>query len=221
VKVHRIEKSCGRLRVVYEDGGTERAVEADRVVNGAGRVANVDGLDLEAGDVEHDRGRIALDEHLRSKSNTAVYAAGDLLASPQLSPIATYEGRIVGRNIAEGAKVKPDYASIPSCVYTVPALASVGLTETAAREKGLKVSIKTSDMRGWFSAKTYAETVAWSKIVIDDANDTIVGAHLVGHAGEELIHFFALAMAHGITASRIREMVYAFPTFSADISSML
>jgi glutathione reductase (NADPH) len=74
-------------------------------------------------------------------------AAGDALSShAQLSPIATYEGRIVGRNIVEGAKHKPDYANIPSCVYTVPALASVGLTEAAARERGLEVRVESRDM---------------------------------------------------------------------------
>lgn len=221
VKVKSIAKVNDGLRVVYEDDGAERIVEADRVVNGAGRVANVDALDLDAGKVKHDRGRIAVDDYLRSQSNPTVYVAGDALSSPQLSPIATYEGRIVGRNIVEGAKHKPDYASIPSCVYTVPALASVGLTEAAAKERGLKVRVESRDMLGWLSAKTYAESVAWSKILVEQSSDRIVGVHLVGHGGEELINMFALAMAHGITAGDLRSMVYAFPTFSADITSML
>jgi glutathione reductase (NADPH) len=127
----------------------------------------------------------------------------------------------VGRNIVEGTKHRPDYANIPSCVYTVPALASVGLTEAAAKEKGLKVKVESRDMLGWLSAKTYAESVAWSKILIEQSSDRIVGVHLVGHGGEELINMFALAMAHGITASDLRGMVYAFPTFAADIASML
>ncbi len=221
IKVERVEKANGRLRVVYEDGGRERVARADRVVNGAGRVANVDALDLDAGKIEHNRGRIAIDEYLRSKSNPAVYVCGDMLSSPQLSPIATYEGKIVGRNIVEGARHKPDYASIPSCVFTVPALAAVGLTEAEAKAKGLRVRVETNDMLDWFSAKTYAETVSWAKIVVDEASDRIVGAHIVGHAGEELINFFALAMAHGITTAQIRDLVYAFPSFSADISSMV
>lgn len=68
---------------------------------------------------------------------------------------------------------------------------------------------------------TYAETVAWSKILVEEATDRIVGAHMVGHAGEELIHLFALAMKHGITASQLSEMVYGFPTFSSDIRNMM
>lgn len=222
VKVRRIERAGGALRVIFEQDGKEQSIAADRVVNGAGRVANVDGLNLDAAEVKHDRERIAVDEFMRSVSNPAVHVCGDVLTtSPQLSPIATYEGRMVGRNIVEGAKHKPDYASIPSCVFTVPALASVGLTEAAARQRGDKVTVHVNDMSDWFSARTYAETAAWAKVIVDDASDRVLGAHLVGHAGEELIHLFAFAIRFGITAGQIRDSVYGFPTYAADIKSML
>jgi glutathione reductase (NADPH) len=143
------------------------------------------------------------------------------LASPQLSPLATYEGQLVGRNIVEGPKHKPDYASLPSCVYTVPAFACVGLSEAKATEKGLKTRVQVNDMEDWFSTRTFAETVAWSKIIVEEKTDRVLGAHIVGHAGEELINIFGLAMKHGITASQIRDFVFAYPTFSADIKHML
>jgi glutathione reductase (NADPH) len=222
VEIQRIEKAGDLLRVVYEEGGSEQTVEAERVVNGAGRVANVDGLDLAAGNVTAERGRIVHDAYLRSTSNPAVYVCGDAVAeTAQLSPIATYEGRIVGRNIADGPKHMPDYTGIPSCVFTVPALASVGLTQAAAEEKGIELRVSVNDMHEWLSGRTYAETAAWAKVLIDQKTDRIVGAHLVGHAGEELIHIFALAMKHNIRASDVRDLIYGFPTFSADIKSML
>src|SRR5205085_1082696 len=181
-----------------------------------------DTLDLAAGRVEHGNGRVAVDCHLRSTSNPAVYVCGDALPiSPQLSPIATYEGDIVGRNIVEGPKYSPDYASMATSVYTVPALAAVGLTENAARQKGIAVNVHVNDMLGWFSARTYAETVAWSKVIVEKATDRILGAHFVGHAGQELVNIFGLAMRFGITAAQIRENVYAYPTFSSDIRHML
>src|SRR5207237_177703 len=153
------------VRVIFEHDGKERTAVADRVVNGAGRVANVDGLDLDKGNIAHDGTRIKTDEYLRSTSNPNVYFCGDVLTrTPQLSPIATYEGQIVGCNIVGGPKHKPDYASIPSCVYTTPALASVGLSEEAARDKGLKFKVHHNDMLDWLSSRTYGETVAWSKI---------------------------------------------------------
>jgi glutathione reductase (NADPH) len=222
VTVKGIEPSNGRLRVKFERGGVAYEIEADRVVNGAGRVANVDSLDLDTAGVRHRNGRIDVDAYLRSASNPAVHLCGDVLwTSPQLSPIASYEGGIVGRNIVEGPVAKPDYASIPSAVYTVPALASVGLTEAKARELGHKIQVHSNDMSGWLSSRTYNEPVAWSKVIVDETTDRILGAHIVGHAGEELIHIYAFAMKFGITASNIRETVYAFPTFSADIKSML
>jgi len=222
VSVTRIEHAGGRLRVVFNHGGVEHALEADRVVNGAGRIANVDTLDLAAGNVEHANGRIAVDRHLRSISNPRVHVCGDAVpTSPQLSPIATYEGDIVGRNIVEGPKYSPDYSSMATSVYTEPPLAAVGLTEAAARQKKFAIDVHTNDMHDWFSAKTYAETVAWSKIIVDRTNDRILGAHFVGHSGQELVNLFGLAMRFGITAAQVRENVYAYPTFSSDIKHML
>jgi glutathione reductase (NADPH) len=222
IGVRRIERAAGRLRVVCEEDGAERSLTADRVVNGAGRIADIDGLDLAAGNVRTADGHIALDQYLRSTSNPAVYVCGDAVATtPQLSPIATYQGRIVGRNIVEGPRHVPDYAGIPACVFTVPALASVGLTQAAAEAQGLDLRVEVNDLHEWLSGRTYAETAAWAKVLVDRATDHILGAHILGHAGEELIHIFALAIKHGITAGAIRDQVYGFPTFSADIKSML
>ena len=222
VGVKRIEPANGRLRVVFTHGGAEHSAEVDRVVNGAGRVANVDTLDLAAGIVEHANGRVAIDRHLRSTSNPNVHVCGDAVpTSPQLSPIATYEGDIVGRNIVEGPTYSPDYASMATSVYTVPPLAAVGLTEAAARHKGFAIDVHANDMQDWFSAKTYAETVAWSKIIVDQTTDRILGAHFVGHAGQELVNLFGLTMRFGLTAGQIRDNVYAYPTFSSDIKHML
>jgi glutathione reductase (NADPH) len=177
VSVKRIEPADGRLRVIFTHGSAEHAAEADRVVNGAGRIANVDMLDLAAGNVEHANGRVSVDRQLHSTSNPLVHVCGDALPiSPQLSPLATYEGEIIGRNIVEGPKHSPDYAGLATSVYTVPALAAVGLTEAAARQKGFDIDVHVNDMLGWFSAKTYAETVAWSKIIVDRANDRVLGA---------------------------------------------
>jgi glutathione reductase (NADPH) len=222
VGVKKIEPAGTRLRVTFVHDGREQALEADRVVNGAGRIANVDTLNLEAGNVAQANGRVAVDAHLRSTSNPIVHVCGDAVPiSPQLSPIATYEGDIVGRNIVDGPKYSPDYASMATSVYTVPALAAVGLTEGAARQKGIAIDVHINDMLGWFSARTYAETVAWSKVIVEKSTDRIVGAHFVGHAGQDLVNIFGLAMRFGITATQIREYVYAYPTFAADIKHML
>jgi glutathione reductase (NADPH) len=219
-RVRRVEPTGRRLRVVFEEAGTEQVVEVDRVVNSAGRVPDIDGLDLARGNVAVEHGRIAVDQFLRSVSNPAVYACGDALpGKPQLSPIATYDGRIVGENIVGTAPRAPDYASIPACIYTIPTLATVGLSEREARERGLKFGARVSDMREWLSGRTFAEPVAWSKVLVEEGSRRVLGAHMVGHGGEELIHLFALAMRHGISASQLTDVdaVYAFPTLAADV----
>ena len=105
-------------------------------------------------------------------------------------------------------------------MFTVPALASVGLTQADAEEKGIEFRVAVNDMRAWLSSRTYAERAAWAKVLIEKRTDRVIGAHLVGHAGEELIHIFGLAMKHGITAGDLGDFVYRSPTFS-DIKSML
>ena len=222
IKVNKIAKSDGKLRVSYEEDGKETSIIADRVINGAGRIANVGNLDLDAANIKHDGIRVDINEYLQSTSNPAIWVVGDALVhSAQLSPVATYEGRIVGHNIVHGLEKKPDYSVLPSAVYTIPALSSVGLTEKEANDRGLNVKVTTSDMSGWFSAKTYAESAAWSKVLIDKETDQIVGAHIIGHHGEEMIHLFAQAMRHGISATDFTDGLFAFPTFSADLKSMV
>jgi glutathione reductase (NADPH) len=169
VRIKRIETIGERFRVVFTHGDIESVAEADWVVNGAGRIADVDALGLVAGQVDHDNGRIAPDRYLRSTSNPRVYICGD----------------------------------------AVPA------------SKGLSTEIHVNDMHDWFSARTYAETVAWSKIIVDHASDRILGAHFVGHAGHELVNIFGLAMKFVISASALREHDYAYPTFASDIKHML
>ena len=222
VSVKRIEPANGRLRVVFTHDGAEHAAEADRVVNGAGRVANVDTLDLAAGDVEHANGRVAVDRHLRSTSNPLVHVCGDAVpTSPQLSPIATYEGDIVGRNIVEGPKYSPDYAS----------MATFGLHRAGARrgrpDRSRRTAKGSCDRR---SHQRHARLVFRKNLCRDgrvvenhrrQATDRILGAHFVGHAGQELVNLFGLAMRFGLTAGQIRDNVYAYPTFSSDIKHML
>jgi glutathione reductase (NADPH) len=114
-----------------------------------------------------------------------------------------------------------EYGHQPAAVYTVPALATVGLTEAAAREAGLSFEVHTNDMREWRSARTYGETAAWAKVLVEKGSDRILGAHLVGHGAEETIHTFALAVEQGTAARELAERTYAYPTFHSDIKYLV
>ncbi|QGX41643.1 dihydrolipoyl dehydrogenase family protein [Permianibacter aggregans] len=220
-KVTGIERKQTGFSVQYLCDGENQAIEAEIVVNGAGRIADIDELNLNAAGIEHDHG-IKVDEYLRSVSNPHVWVAGDALSnSPQLSPVATYEGQIAGNNLLNGDLQKPDYHPIPSCVFTVPALAQVGYTEVKARDLGLSFETKENDMTSWRSARMHAEDVAYAKVLIDKNSDQILGAHLLGHQAAELIHLFAFAIKHGVTARAMKETVYAYPTFTSDIKFLV
>ncbi len=218
VKVTKLERKGERL-VVHAGG----ELTADLVVNGAGRIADLDALDLARAGIELDSGRPELDGHLRSRQNPNIAFAGDALAgTPQLSPIATEEGRLAVQNLI--GEVEPevlDYDSIPSVVFSVPALARVGLSEAEARERELDFELRQNDLREWRAGRTYAETAAMSKLLIENGSGRILGAHLLGHGAQETIHAFAFHMRHGLPASELRSAVSAYPTFHADLRHML
>lgn len=222
VDVQEIAAMEGTFRLRFEHEGSEHELFAACVANGAGRVPAVEQLDLEEAQVEHDGPRIAVDNHLRSVSNPRVYVAGDALSgSAQLSPLATYEGRLVGTNIVRGPTHAPEYHSVPSVVFTVPSLASVGWTEAQARERGLAFEVKATDMHEWLSASLYGSSTAYAKVLVEEGSRRILGAHLIGKRAEELVHLFSFAIRHGVSADDVAGGVYAFPTFSSDVPSLV
>ena len=225
VSTKLIEKTADGYAVTFEENGKDVTITAEVVANGAGRIADVADLNLKAAGIDHDRHVIAIDENLRSVSNPNIYVAGDANAAsgPQLSPVATYEGRIVGHNLLnEGAEQKTaDYSKMPNCVFTTPQLASVGLKEDQAEAAGIKFSVKSNDMIEWRSAKTYVENAAFAKVLVEDDTGKILGAHLLGHGAPETIHLFAFAMTYGVTAEQLSTTVYAYPTFMSDIKFLV
>lgn len=116
------------------------SLEADMVVHGAGRVSNLEGLNFDASGVQHTRQGIQVNEYLQSVSNPAVYAAGDVAASKglPLTPAASYDGSVVANNLVKGNNTKSNYTGLPSVVFTIPPLCSVGLHEKEAKDRGLR-----------------------------------------------------------------------------------
>ena len=222
VSVDEIANAGTALQVNFTHDGKQQSIEADRVANGAGRVPDVAELGLEAGKVAHDGLSLSVTDELRSTSNAHVWVAGDAIGGTgQLSPIATYEGRIVGNNILNGGGQTPAYGHIPANVYTVPALATVGMTEEEAVASGRPFQVKGGDMSGWRSSMTHAETVSYSKVLVEEGTNAILGAHIVGHGAEEIIHLFAMAMKYDLGTAALTDMVYAYPTFASDIKFMV
>ena len=222
VAIQGIERRSEGYAIGYRSGERRESVESQIVANGAGRVADLAGLDLAAAGINVEQGRLELDDHLRSVENPDVFFAGDAIPGrPQLSPVATYEGRVVGHNLTHAELRRVEYGHQPAAVYTVPALATVGMSEEAVRTAGISYEARTHDMKEWRSARTYGETTAWAKVLLEEGSGRILGAHLVGHGAEETIHSFALAIEKGIPAAEMAERVYAYPTFHADLKYLV
>ncbi|MBX9727326.1 MAG: NAD(P)/FAD-dependent oxidoreductase [Sphingopyxis sp.] len=203
--------------------GRATKTEADLVVHAAGRIPDLGPLNLDAAGVERDeRGHLLLNEFLQSISNPAVYAAGDAAqVGPPLTPVSSHDAKVVVRNLLEGNRHRPDYRGVPSVAFTIPPIASVGLSEEQARQKGLKFRMQSQFVPDWYTARRLAETVYGFKVLVDEETDRVLGAHLVGPHVDEVINIFGLAIRHELTAEDLKTTMFAYPTGASDIGSML
>src|SRR5712692_1221422 len=217
-----IERRDDQFRVQATTSGEHAVFDADMVVHGAGRVAEIDDLGLEAAGVKWDGHGVKVNEYLQSVSHPAVYAAGDAAAGgPPLTPVAGYEGRIVAANLLEGNSVTADYTVVPSVVFTIPPLASVGLQQGAARERALRFTTHHEHTASWYASRRVGESASGFKVLVDSGTGRILGAHLLGRDAEEVINLFAMAMRAGLSASDIQQMLFAYPTSASDMAYMM
>lgn len=220
--VKSIEKVAGGLRVRASTQKEEQAFDAEMIVHAAGRVPDIDDLDLTAANVRREARGVVVNEYLQSISNPAVYAAGDAAASGMpLTPCASLEAQVVSQNLLGGNKHKPDYRGMATVVYSEPPLASVGLSTKAATEQGLSFDVKQGDTAPWYNMRRVGATHGAFKVLVERGSDRILGAHLLGPHADEVINIFCLAIRFGLKASEIKTIPFAYPTFSYDVGYML
>ncbi|MFL6474317.1 MAG: dihydrolipoyl dehydrogenase family protein [Nitrososphaera sp.] len=203
---------------------TNSRIECDMVVHGAGRIPNVEGLDLAAAGIEHTMHGVKVNDYLQSVSNQSIYAAGDVAASGglPLTPVATYEGNLVAANLIKGNLLKSNYNGLPSVVFTIPPLASVGMQEKEAKEAGLKFRVKHENTASWASSRRVGESCSGFKVLIEEDSNRILGAHIVGPHAEEVINIFSMAIRLGLSAKELGDpLLYSYPTSSSDVVYML
>ena len=218
VEVRAVEHDGGRLVVRGTRSGQEVRFQTDLAVHGAGRAPQLDDLDLETAGVKREKRGVVVNEFLQSVSNPAVYAGGDAAASgPQLTPKADHDAGVLTTNLLEGNRCRPNYEGIASAVFTLPPLASAGLTEAAARAAGLAFRTSRHDTSGWFHTRRVGETTSGAKVLIEEGTDRILGAHLFGPQADEVINLFALAIRLRIPAGQMKEVIYAYPTYGSDV----
>ncbi len=221
-EVKAVEASGGRVVVRGSRRGQEVRLETDLAVHSAGRVPDLDDLQLEAAGVRRERHGVLVNEYLQSVSNSAVYAGGDAAAlGPKLTPKADHDAAVLTENLLHGNRRRVDYSVIASAVFTLPPLASVGLTEAAARVAGRRFRVTHQDTAGWFHSRRVGETASGFKVLIDEESGLILGAHLLGPHADEVINIFALAMRARMPAEELRQVLYAYPTYGSDVRFMV
>ena len=218
-----IEKCSSQFLVRALASGGTSTFQTDMVVHAAGRVPEINDLNLDAVGIESEKRGVRVNEFLQSVSVPDVYAAGDAAASggAPLAPVASYEGQIVASNLLKGNHQRPNYLGIPSVVFTIPQLAAVGLSEREAGEQNLRFTVKKDMTSTWYSSRRVAETYSGHKVLVEEGTDRILGAHILGSQAGEVINLFALAIRSGMRATDLKHTLFAYPTSGSNMARML
>jgi dihydrolipoamide dehydrogenase len=211
-----VGKTSVKLTVKGKDG-KEQTLEVERVLVAVGRAPIIDDIGLDKAGVKTEKGSIVVDDTLQTTAKN-VYAIGDCAKPPLLAHKASHEGIAVVEHIAGVGHGMVDYNNIPSVTYCHPEVASVGLTEAAARAKGLDVEIGMFPWSANGRARTAGETEGFVKIVRDKKYSEILGAHIVGPHASELIAEFVLGRHLESTVEEMEKAMHPHPTLSEAIA---
>jgi dihydrolipoamide dehydrogenase len=212
-----IGQNGAKLTVKTAKGET-KTFEADRVLSAIGRSPNVEDVGLEKAGVKlTDRGFIQVDRQMRT-SVEGIYAIGDVAGPPLLAHKGSHEGIACVEAIHGDKHAGVDYANIPNCTYCHPEVASVGLTEEQAREKGLDIEVGTFPWTANGRALTAGDTDGFVKIIRDKKYSEVLGAHIVGPHATELIAEFVLARHLESTTEEIDRAMHPHPTLSEAVA---
>jgi dihydrolipoamide dehydrogenase len=214
--VSAIERSGDGLAVRFAaaSGAAEVVCQAVLVATGR-RPRSLEGV-FDPPGLEMDGRNVKVDLGMRT-SLPGVYAAGDLVPGPMLAHAATAEGLVAAQN-AMGGEASMDYAAIPTCIFTSPEIASVGLTEQEARRQGREVAVGKCPYSANGRAQTLGEPLGLVKLVADARDGKLLGAHLFGEQAGELVAEAALAVRHGLTARELAQTMHGHPTLSETLS---
>ncbi len=210
-------EGTGKKTVVVRRSGETIEVVADEILVAAGRTPNVEGLNLEAVGVQYNRAKgIVVDDRLRT-TNSRIFAAGDVCSPFKFTHAADFMARIVIQNALFFGRAKASSLTIPWCTYTSPEVAHVGLTERAAKERGIEVRAFVQDFHHVDRAILEDSTDGFVKILVKAGSDKIVGATIVAEHAGEMIGEIVLAMKHRIGLGRLASTIHPYPTVAEAI----
>ena len=214
----RVSQDEDGIRVDLSDGGT---VSAEKLLVATGRRSDFTSLGIDSVGLDPGARSIEVDEHLRA--GDGLWAVGDVTGKGAFTHLAVYQGRIAAADIMGSDHVPADYSAIPRVTFTDPEVASVGLSESQAKEKGIRVrtgvATTASSARGWIHGPGAEHGV--SKVVADADRGVLVGASTMGPAAGEVIAVLVLAIRYSIPISDLRNLIYPYPTFVRGIEDAL
>lgn len=200
----------GKCVVEIEGKKGAQTLEADVVLSAVGIKSNIEGIGLEELGIEVERDKIKVDNHFKTNVD-GVYAIGDIIATPALAHVASAEAIHCVEYICGLNPEDVDYSTIPSCIFTSPEVASVGLTEQQVRDMGIEYKVGKFPYTASGKATAAGERDGFVKLIFD-AEEKLLGAHFVGHNVTEMIGEPTLAKSLGITAHRIARTIHAHPS---------
>jgi dihydrolipoyl dehydrogenase len=214
VKVEKVEKGSDGMMTARLSNGQE--IRTEMILVSIGRSLNSEHLGLDdVGVGRGKRGEIVVNERMET-GVPGVYAIGDVTGKIMLAHVASHQGLVSVEN-ALGGNEMMDYAVVPSCVFTMPEIGSVGLREKSAAEKGIKYRVGRFQYRALGKAHAIGEITGMMKILADEATDKVLGVHICGAHATDLIHEGALAITMGATATQLGHMIHAHPTLAEGV----
>jgi dihydrolipoamide dehydrogenase len=217
-RVERVTKNGGGVEVIARSAGGSKTetFRAEKILLAVGRKPLSENIGLEALGVETDRGYIKVDPNMRTNVPN-VYAIGDVVPTPWLAHVASAEGVVAVEHMAKGETRPLNYDQVPGCTYCAPEVASIGLSESAARERGHDVAVGKFPFSAVGKARIVNETAGFVKIVADKKYDEVLGVHIIGPKATELIAEAGAALKLEATSEELVRTIHAHPTLAEAI----
>jgi len=219
-RVAEVNKKDGKAIVSYTRKDKESEIEAEKVLIATGRRANIDGIGLETAGVKTEGGFVSVDKHLRTSVKN-IFAIGDIIDTPQLAHSASAEGIYVVEKIAEKNPEPINFDLIPSATYCEPQVASVGLTESEAVERGYEVKTGKCRFNTLARAHILEAPEGFVRVVADEKTDKLLGLHIIGPDATEMIAEGITALHMGATVKDLLRSIHPHPTLSEVIGEAL
>ena len=211
--IKNINKKTGEVEIENIKTKKTETIKVDNIISAVGIVANSEDIGLEGVSVELDRGHIITDSNCETKEK-GLYAIGDVAGAPWLAHKASHEAIIAANHIAGKHNHRMKKENIPGCTYSSPQIASVGLTEDAAKEQGLEIKIGRFNFMANGKAIAMGKDSGLIKVIFDKNTGELLGAHMVGAEVTEMIQGFVLAKSFEATEEDIKHTIFPHPTLS-------